>query len=63
MLELNQATLFLGGTSFGPGLRDLGDGFWGDEVQTTGFQRLWFTDPDTGLTVAGQAFPDLADGN
>ena len=29
------------------------EGYWGHEGQTTGFQTLWYTNPDTGITVIG----------
>ncbi len=38
---------------YGLGLMDFGDGYFGHEGQTAGFQSLWFTNPDTGVTVVG----------
>jgi len=28
-------------------------GFWGHEGQTAGFQSLWYTNPETEITVVG----------
>ena len=53
MLAFNQDALGLGGAAFGLGLMDFGDGFWGYEGQTAGFQSLWYTNPDEGITVVG----------
>ena len=42
---------------YGLGLMDLSNtgapGYWGHEGQTAGFQSLWYTNPDTGMTVIG----------
>ncbi|HFQ92716.1 MAG TPA: class A beta-lactamase-related serine hydrolase [Anaerolineae bacterium] len=38
---------------YGLGLMDFGNGYFGHEGQTAGFQSLWFTNPDTGITVVG----------
>ena len=42
--------------SFGLGLiifDPMAPGFWGHEGQTVGFQSLWYTNPDTNITVIG----------
>ena len=41
---------------YGLGLMDFSGaapGYWGHEGQTAGFQSLWYTNPDTGITVVG----------
>jgi D-alanyl-D-alanine carboxypeptidase len=42
---------------YGLGLLDFStfaaDGYWGHEGQTLGFQSVWATNPDTGITVIG----------
>jgi D-alanyl-D-alanine carboxypeptidase len=42
---------------YGLGLMDFSQigapGSWGHEGQTPGFQSLWFTNPNTGVTVIG----------
>jgi len=42
---------------YGLGLIDFSNfgapGYWGHEGQTAGFQTLWYTNPDTGITVVG----------
>ena len=47
-----------GGFPYGLGLMDFSlspgaEGSWGHEGQTTGFQTLWYTNPETGVTVVG----------
>ena len=53
MLTFNENALVLGGAPFGLGLMDFGNGYWGHEGQTAGFQSLWYTNPDEGITVVG----------
>ncbi|MFN2137971.1 MAG: amidase family protein, partial [Candidatus Promineifilaceae bacterium] len=53
MLAFNEMAVPIGGAPFGLGLMDLGDGYWGHEGQTAGFQSLWYTNPDEQITVAG----------
>jgi amidase len=53
MLSFNEQSLALGGAPFGMGLIDFGNGYWGHEGQTAGFQSLWFTNPEEGITVVG----------
>ena len=53
MLAFNQKALPVGGAPFGLGLIDFGNGYWGHEGQTAGFQSLWFTNSDAGVTVVG----------
>jgi D-alanyl-D-alanine carboxypeptidase len=53
MLAFNEQALPIGGAPFGLGLIDFGNGYWGHEGQTAGFQSLWFTNPDAGVTVVG----------
>jgi D-alanyl-D-alanine carboxypeptidase len=49
----------LGGAfPYGLGLLDFSnipgaEGFWGHEGETAGFQTLWLTNPDTGITIIG----------
>ncbi len=46
-----------GQAPYGLGLMDFSlagaPGYWGHEGQTAGFQSLWYTNPDTGITVVG----------
>ena len=53
MLAFNGVATFIGGAPFGMGLIDFGAGYWGHEGQTTGFQSLWFTNPEEQITVVG----------
>ncbi|MFN2173014.1 MAG: amidase family protein [Candidatus Promineifilaceae bacterium] len=53
MLSFNEQSLAFGGAPFGLGLMDFGNGYWGHEGQTAGFQSLWFTNPEEGITVVG----------
>ncbi len=53
MLAFNEAALNSIGAPYGLGLIDFGSGYWGHEGQTAGFQSLWFTNPDEGITVVG----------
>ena len=53
MLDFNQDAKSLVGGAYGLGLIDFGDGYWGHEGQTAGFQSLWFTNPEAQTTVVG----------
>jgi hypothetical protein len=55
MLTFDPAAISMLGTPYGLGLFDVaGDGsVWGHGGQTLGFQSLWFTDPESGIVVAG----------
>jgi D-alanyl-D-alanine carboxypeptidase len=53
MLTFDAKALMSAGFPYGLGLFDIGDGYWGHEGATLGFQSLWFTNPDTGITVVG----------
>jgi len=53
MLAFNQQALGAAGAPFGLGLVDFGDGYFGHEGQTAGFQSLWYTNPEEGITVVG----------
>jgi amidase len=53
MLTFNEGALLTGGAPFGLGLIDFGDGYWGHEGQTAGFQTLWYTNPEQQTTVVG----------
>jgi D-alanyl-D-alanine carboxypeptidase len=53
MLTFDAKALMSAGFPYGLGLFDVGDGYWGHEGATLGFQSLWFTNPDTGITVVG----------
>ena len=52
MLAFDERAL-LGGAAYGLALQDYGNGYWGHEGQTAGFQSLWYTNPEKGITVAG----------
>ena len=53
MMTFNEQAITVGGAAFGLGLIDFGDGYWGHEGQTAGFQSLWFTNPEKQITVVG----------
>ncbi len=53
MLAFNDQAVATGGAPFGLGLIDFGNGYWGHEGETAGFQSLWFTNPDEQITVVG----------
>ena len=53
MLTFDERAVPVGGAPFGLGLIDFGNGYWGHEGQTAGFQSLWYTHPDEGITVIG----------
>jgi D-alanyl-D-alanine carboxypeptidase len=53
MLTFDAKALMSSGFPYGLGLFDAGDGYWGHAGETLGFQTIWFTNPDTGITVVG----------
>ncbi len=53
MLPYNDGSLFSLGGAYGLGLLDFGQGYWGHGGQSLGFQSLWYTNPDKGVTVVG----------
>ncbi len=53
MLTFDNRSSMSVGMPYGLGLMDVGDGYWGHEGQTLGFQSLWFTNPDKHITVVG----------
>lgn len=53
MLDFNDAALSSLGASYGLGLAAVGRGYWGHEGATVGFQSLWYTNPEKGITVVG----------
>jgi hypothetical protein len=53
MLTWDDRALMSLGASYGLGLFNLGDGYWGHGGQTLGFQSIWFTNPDEKITVVG----------
>jgi D-alanyl-D-alanine carboxypeptidase len=53
MLDFDEDALYVVGGSYGLGLIDFDNGYWGHEGQTAGFQTLWYTNPDEQTTVVG----------
>ena len=53
MLAFDDRAMNAGGAPFGLGLIDFGNGTFGHEGQTAGFQSLWYTNPEEGITVVG----------
>ena len=53
MLTFDDRSTLIGGAPFGLGLIDFGNGYWGHEGQTAGFQSLWYTNPEENITVVG----------
>lgn len=53
MKAFNEASIFNVGASYGLGIMDFGDGYFGHEGQTAGFQSLMFTNPESQVTVIG----------
>ncbi len=53
MLAFDEDALYVVGGPYGLGLIDFGNGYWGHEGQTAGFQTLWYTNPDEQITVVG----------
>ncbi|MCF6271691.1 MAG: beta-lactamase family protein [Rhodobacteraceae bacterium] len=58
MLEFENSALEADVFPYGLGVMDFStvegaSGFWGHEGQTTGFQSLWLSNPETGVTIIG----------
>jgi D-alanyl-D-alanine carboxypeptidase len=53
MLTFDERALMSLGASYGLGLFNLGEGYWGHAGQTLGFQSIWFTNPEEKITVVG----------
>jgi hypothetical protein len=53
MLTFDDRSLMSLGMSYGLGLFNVGNGYWGHAGQTLGFQSIWFTNPDENITVVG----------
>ncbi len=53
MKTFNEASLYVTGAYYGLGLLDFGNGYFGHEGQTAGFQSLMYTNPERQVTVIG----------
>jgi len=53
MLTFDDRALMHLGASYGLGLFNVGNGYWGHGGQTLGFQSIWLTNPDEKITVVG----------
>jgi len=53
MLPFNDAARLALGGPYGLGLIEMADGYFGHGGQTLGFQSIWYTNPDEGITVVG----------
>lgn len=53
MVDFNPSSILEGLPGYGLGLIDFGNGNWGHEGQTAGFQSLWFINPERGTVVVG----------
>jgi D-alanyl-D-alanine carboxypeptidase len=53
MLTFDERALMSLGGSYGLGLFNVGNGYWGHAGQTLGFQSIWFTNPEEKITVVG----------
>ena len=53
MLPFNDAARLSLGGRYGLGLMELADGYFGHGGQTLGFESIWYTNPDEGITVVG----------
>ena len=53
MKAFNEASLFSVGAPYGLGIMDFGDGYFGHEGQTAGFQSLMYANPESQVTVIG----------
>ena len=53
MLAFDGSALYSVGAPYGLGLIDFGNGYWGHEGQTAGFQTLWYTNADEQVMVVG----------
>jgi hypothetical protein len=53
MLTFDDRALISLGASYGLGLFNMSEGYWGHGGQTLGFQSIWFTNPDEQTTIVG----------
>jgi hypothetical protein len=53
MLTFDDRALMSLGASYGLGLFNVGNGYWGHAGQTLGFQSIWLTNPEEKITVVG----------